>query len=128
MNTFNFHMPGPGHWFDPDQLVIGNFGLSVAQARAQMALWCIWSAPLYMSNDLGAIRREFVEILQNRHLIAINQDKLGVLGLMSRKSDDNQLQAFVKPIEPISARTGCPSFAIVYLNRKSLGNHQKVSV
>ena len=29
-------------------LIIGNFGLSVDQAKAQMALWCIMAAPLMM--------------------------------------------------------------------------------
>uniref|UniRef100_A0A6G1S877 Alpha-galactosidase n=1 Tax=Aceria tosichella TaxID=561515 RepID=A0A6G1S877_9ACAR len=116
---------GPGHWFDPDQLVIGNFGLSVGQARAQMALWCVWSAPLYMSNDLRNIRPEFVRILQNEHLIAMDQDKLGVFGLMVKQTEDGLMQAWVKPILPV--RNKCPSFAIVVLNRATLGNKRKVS-
>ncbi|CAF1144803.1 unnamed protein product, partial [Adineta steineri] len=45
-----FH--GPGHWNDPDMLVIGNFGLSPAQSRAQMAIWSIMAAPLILSVDL----------------------------------------------------------------------------
>lgn len=57
---------GPGHWNDPDMLIIGNFGLSIVQAQVQMALWAILAAPLIMSNDLTAIRPEFSEILQNR--------------------------------------------------------------
>lgn len=90
-----FH--GPGHWNDPDmvisscffnflnfhvifQIIIGNPGLTADQARVQMALWCIWSAPLLMSNDLRDIRPEFREILLNRKLIQINQDPLGVMG------------------------------------------------
>lgn len=91
-----------------------------------MAIWCIWAAPLYMSNDLRAIGAPFVEVLQNRRLIGVNQDPLGVLGLMVRQSDDGLHQAFVKPIEPV--RAGCPSFAVVYLNRNTLGNKQKVSM
>lgn len=57
---------GPGHWNDPDMLLIGNYGLSIAQAQAQMAIWAILAAPLIMSNDLDAVRPEFKEILQNR--------------------------------------------------------------
>ena len=41
------------------QLIIGNFGLSLDQARVQMALWAIFAAPLIMSNDLRTIRPEF---------------------------------------------------------------------
>lgn len=57
---------GPGHWNDPDMLLIGNFGISLEQSRAQMALWAILAAPLLMSNDLDNIRPEFQEILLNR--------------------------------------------------------------
>lgn len=57
---------GPGHWNDPDMLVIGNFGLTVDQSKAQMAVWAILAAPLIMSNDLNTVNDEFKEILQNR--------------------------------------------------------------
>ncbi len=45
-----------------------------------MALWAIWSAPLLMSNDLRQIGQQYKEILQNKHIIDVNQDKLGILG------------------------------------------------
>lgn len=57
---------GPGHWNDPDMLIIGNYGLSVDQSKAQMAIWAILAAPLIMSNDLKFLRPEFKEILLNR--------------------------------------------------------------
>lgn len=78
---------GPGHWNDPDMLVIGNFGLSYDQSKAQMALWSILAAPLLMSTDLKNIRPEFREILINRHVIAIDQDKLGIQGKHVRSKD-----------------------------------------
>ncbi|NP_001040191.1 alpha-N-acetylgalactosaminidase precursor [Bombyx mori] len=72
---------GPGHWNDPDMLLIGNFGLSVDQAKVQMAVWAILAAPLLISTDLATIRPEFKQILLNRDIIAVNQDKLGKQGL-----------------------------------------------
>jgi hypothetical protein len=60
------------------QLIIGNYGLSLDQARAQMGMWCMLAAPLIMSADLRAIRPEFREILLNREAIKIDQDPLGV--------------------------------------------------
>ena len=30
---------GPGSWNDPDMLIIGNYGLSYGQSKAQMAIW-----------------------------------------------------------------------------------------
>ncbi|EHB11273.1 Alpha-N-acetylgalactosaminidase [Heterocephalus glaber] len=71
---------GPGHWNDPDMLIIGNFGLSFEQARAQMALWTVLAAPLFMSTDLRTISPQNMDILQNPLIIKINQDPLGIQG------------------------------------------------
>ncbi|KAH0616832.1 hypothetical protein JD844_028250 [Phrynosoma platyrhinos] len=71
---------GPGHWNDPDMLIIGNFGLSYEQSRSQMALWTIMAAPLFMSTDLRVICKHTKEILQNKLMIKINQDPLGIQG------------------------------------------------
>lgn len=83
---------GPGHWNDPDMLLIGNFGLTIEQSKHQMAIWAILAAPLLMSTDLKNIRPEFREILINRHVIAVNQDPLGIQGLRIR----NERQIEVK--------------------------------
>lgn len=79
--TFQPHA-GAGNWNDPDMLLIGNFGLSVDQSKMQMALWAILAAPLLMSTDLRNIRPEFAEILLNKRIIAVNQDALGIQGLL----------------------------------------------
>lgn len=62
------------------QVSIGNPGLSVEQAKAQFAMWAIWSALLLMSNDLRFIAPAFKEILLNEKVIAINQDPMGIMG------------------------------------------------
>ncbi|KAK0131604.1 Alpha-N-acetylgalactosaminidase [Merluccius polli] len=86
INWFSTHQDdlqpaaGPGGWNDPDMLIIGNFGLSVEQARTQMALWAIMAAPLIMSNDLRSLSNDARAILQNRAAIAINQDPRGIQG------------------------------------------------
>ena len=54
---------GPGHFNDPDMLIIGNFGLSYEQSKAQMALWSIMAAPLLMGNDLRNLDPKLKEIL-----------------------------------------------------------------
>nr|XP_049701010.1 alpha-N-acetylgalactosaminidase [Helicoverpa armigera] len=72
---------GPGHWNDPDMLVVGNSGLTVDQAQVQMAVWSILAAPLMMSVDLAQIDPAFKQILLNRDVIAVSQDKLGKQGL-----------------------------------------------
>lgn len=45
-----------------------------------MAIWAILAAPLLMSNKLTHVRPEFKEILQNKEVIKINQDTLGIQG------------------------------------------------
>ena len=105
--------------------MVGNFGLSFAQASAQMAIWSIWAAPLFMGNDLRSLEPRAASLLKNERLIGVNQDELGVFGLMVGQSADGLEQAFVKPVLP--ATNLCPSFALVYLNRRSWGKRSKVS-
>ena len=62
------------------QVVIGNFGLSHDQERVQMALYAILASPMFVSADLRHIRNSSKAILQNKHVIGINQDKLGKQG------------------------------------------------
>jgi len=106
---------GPGAWHDPDQLLAGNDGISVDQAKLQMALWAIWSAPLLISTDLRKISKEFKEILQNKAVIAIDQDPLGIMGRMVNKT--GPISVYVKPITPVDKATGDRSYAIAFMNR-----------
>ena len=64
----------------PSQLVIGNFGLSVDQAKTQMAIWSILAAPLFISADLRTLDSQFKKILLNKEVIAVNQDEFGRMG------------------------------------------------
>eukprot|EP00192_Tetraselmis_astigmatica_P006320 CAMPEP_0117659076 /NCGR_PEP_ID=MMETSP0804-20121206/6232_1 /TAXON_ID=1074897 /ORGANISM="Tetraselmis astigmatica, Strain CCMP880" /LENGTH=446 /DNA_ID=CAMNT_0005465695 /DNA_START=119 /DNA_END=1458 /DNA_ORIENTATION=+ len=72
---------GPGVWNDPDMLIIGNPGITAAHARAQMAMWSIFAAPLLMSNDLRDISADARHVLLNKEVIDINQDPAGRQGV-----------------------------------------------
>lgn len=102
---------GPGRWNDPDMLIIGNFGLSLDQSRAQMALWAILAAPLIMSNNLRDLDNAARAILQNREVISINQDPLGIQGrrLLKEKS---AIEVFWRPLVDSDS-------ALVFLSRRS---------
>ncbi|XP_055993494.1 alpha-N-acetylgalactosaminidase [Sorex fumeus] len=102
---------GPGHWNDPDMLLIGNFGLSFEQARAQMALWTILAAPLFMSTDLRTISPQNVDILQNALMIKINQDPRGIQGRRIIQDPDH-IEVFLRPLVN---RT----FAVVFFSRRT---------
>lgn len=71
---------GPGHFNDPDMLIIGNFGLSYTQSKAQMGLWSIMAAPLLMGNDLRNLDPKMKAILLAKEVIAVDQDPLGKQG------------------------------------------------
>ncbi|XP_053262604.1 alpha-N-acetylgalactosaminidase [Podarcis raffonei] len=88
---------GPSHWNDPDMLIIGNFGLSYEQSCSQMALWTVMAAPLFMSTDLRTISEQAREILQNKLMIKINQDPLGIQGrrILQEKS---RIEVFLRPL------------------------------
>lgn len=75
----------------------GNPELTVDQAKAQMAVWAIWSAPLVMSNDLRQIPMSHREILLNKGVIAVDQDPLGIYGRMVKNvSKEYFLLSFLK--------------------------------
>ncbi|CAD5112881.1 DgyrCDS2092 [Dimorphilus gyrociliatus] len=104
------NITGPGKWNDPDQLVIGNFGLSFNQEKLQMALWCIVSAPLYISADVRQMNKASRDILLNKLAISINQDPLGKMGYQIRV--DGQVRVWRKEISPV----GSYALAITYEN------------
>ena len=70
------------------QLIIGNFGLSYEQSKTQMAMWAIFAAPLLMSVDLRTLKPDYKAILQNRKIIQVNQDILGIQGRRIYKVSD----------------------------------------
>lgn len=45
-----------------------------------MAIWAVLAAPLLMSNKLTEVQPQFKEILQNKEVIKVNQDNLGIQG------------------------------------------------
>jgi alpha-galactosidase len=81
----------PGHWNDPDMLEIGNGGMSETEYRTHMSLWSMLAAPLLAGNDLRAVPPGVLEILTNREVIAIDQDKDGAQGKRVQKDGDREI-------------------------------------
>jgi alpha-galactosidase len=69
----------PGNWNDPDFIIAGAPGLTADEARSQMTLWSMMSAPLILSSDLTLLTQspEMAAIVGNSEVIAIDQDALG---------------------------------------------------
>ncbi|XP_037871308.1 alpha-N-acetylgalactosaminidase isoform X1 [Bombyx mori] len=116
---------GPGHWNDPDMLIVGNFGLSYEQSKTQFALWAILAAPLLMSVDLRTIRPEYKAILQNRKIIEVDQDPLGIQGRRIYKH--RGIEIWSRPILPIQ-QGQFYSYAVAFVNRRTDGTPSDVAV
>jgi hypothetical protein len=70
----------PGHYNDPDMLIVGMPSFTLAQNRTHMALWAIASAPLLAGNNLMTMSSDTKGVLTNSEVIAINQDSLAKQG------------------------------------------------
>nr|WNH96177.1 His-tagged human alpha-galactosidase A D7 [synthetic construct] len=110
---------GPGGWNDPDMLVIGNFGLSWNQQVTQMALWAIMAAPLFMSNDLRHISPQAKALLQDKDVIAINQDPLGKQGYQLRQGDN--FEVWERPLSGLA-------WAVAMINRQEIGGPRSYTI
>jgi len=86
----------PGHWNDPDMLEIGNGGMTEMEYKTHMSLWSILAAPLIAGNDLRNMTPAIHDILTNREVIAIDQDKEGKQGTRRWKSGDQEV--WVRPL------------------------------
>jgi len=81
----------PGHWNDPDMLEIGNGGMTDTEYRTHMSLWSMLAAPLIAGNDVRDMTPAIREILLNREVIAIDQDKLGKQATKAVTAGDQEI-------------------------------------
>ncbi|BFZ14880.1 hypothetical protein BsWGS_17919 [Bradybaena similaris] len=105
---------GPGGWNDPDELVLGDYGLSYYQQKAQFGMWALFAAPLLMSLDLRNVDPTIKQLLLNKNIIAINQDPLGNQAVRLFEVPGS-VSVWIKKL----ARPG--SFAVGILNKDNQG-------
>ena len=81
-----FPYAGPGHWNDPDMLVVGQVGwgkglrdsrLTADEQYSHVSLWALLSSPLLIGCDLASIDKFTLNLLCNNEVISVNQDPLG---------------------------------------------------
>ena len=76
---------GPGHWNDPDMLVVGKVGwgephetpLTADEQYSHISLWCLLSAPLLLGCNMEHLTPFTIALLSNDEVLAVNQDALG---------------------------------------------------
>ena len=98
---------GPGHWNDPDMLEVGN-GMVVNEDRAHFTMWNMLAAPLITGNDIRKMSPATRDILTNKEVLAVNQDKMGVQGF--RFATKDSVETWVKPLAD-------GKWAVTFLNR-----------
>jgi alpha-galactosidase len=96
LQTDREKVAGPGHWNDPDMLEIGNGGMTNDEYKTHMSLWSILASPLLAGNDIRDMKPEVADILMNKEVIAVDQDKLGKQG--RRVAKDGDKEVWTKPL------------------------------
>lgn len=116
---------GPGHWNDPDMLVVGYIGwgpdlrpttLTASEQYSHVSLWCLLAAPLLIGCDLERLDAFTLSLLTNDEVIAINQDALGRQA--QRVATMGAIDVYVKELEDGGKAVG-------FFNRDS--NEQSVT-
>jgi alpha-galactosidase len=113
------HAPyaGPGHWNDPDMLVVGKVGwgpklhptkLTPNEQYTHITLWSLLSAPLLIGCDMTQMDPFTFGLLSNDEVIAVNQDPLGKQATMVWKSPDagGAVEAWARPLSDGSTAVG----------------------
>ncbi|NLD61539.1 alpha-galactosidase [Candidatus Sumerlaeota bacterium] len=109
---------GPGHWNDPDMLVIGPLGwgtvrpsrLTPSEQYTHFTLWSMLCSPLLLGCDLSQLDDFTLNIFCNHEVLEVNQDPLGNQAKMimttSYKSDGAALELWSKSMEDGSTVVG----------------------
>ena len=104
---------GPGHFNDPDMLVIGKVGwgpqlhdtrLSPNEQYTHISLWCLLASPLLIGCDMTQLDEFTLNLLTNDEVIEVNQDPLGRQA--GRIALDGKLEVWAKDMEDGSKAVG----------------------
>ena len=71
-------------------LEIGNGGLTEAEEKSVMTLWCAAKSPLLLGNNLTAMTAQTLAIVGNTALLEVNQDPLGMAARRIDSTDTQQ--------------------------------------
>lgn len=115
MWNYDYNLPlarfqKPGNWNDADFIIGGDNGMTLAETRSQLALWSMMSAPLILSSSLENLSPAAIAILGNRAVLSVDQDSLGRMATLIRRSASMDL--LFKPLED-------GEYAVAALNRSS---------
>jgi alpha-galactosidase len=103
----------PGHWNDPDMLVIGKVGwgprlrdsrLTPNEQYVHITLWTLLASPLLLGNDMTQMDEFELNLVTNDEVLAVHQDPLGKTA--DRVSRVNELEVWARPLADGSLAVG----------------------
>ncbi|MCR4396383.1 MAG: alpha-galactosidase, partial [Candidatus Saccharicenans sp.] len=104
---------GPGHWNDPDMLVVGKVGwgpelrpsrLTPDEQYTHISLWCLLAAPLLIGCPIEQLDDFTLGLLANTEVLEVNQDPLGRQA--DRVVDGDDYQVWARELEDSSRAVG----------------------
>jgi alpha-galactosidase len=104
---------GPGHFNDPDMLVVGMVGwgpklhpthLSPNEQYTHISLWCLLDSPLLIGCDMTQLDDFTMSLLTNDEVLEVSQDPLGKQA--GRIAKDGDLEVWAKDMEDGSKAVG----------------------
>lgn len=104
---------GPGHWADPDMMILGKvtIGAEMHDTRltsneqySHVSIFSLLSAPMLIGCPVEQLDEFTLNLLTNNEVIEINQDPLGKPARLL--SDENGFQIWMKPMKDGSFAVG----------------------
>jgi alpha-galactosidase len=104
---------GPGHFDDPDMLIVGKVGwgpnlhptrLTANEQYTHISLWCLLCSPLLIGCDMTQFDDFSLGLLTNDEVLEVNQDPLGRQA--SRVSKEGTAEVWTKDMEDGSKAVG----------------------
>ena len=103
---------GPGHFNDPDMLVVGKVGwgrlhptrLTPNEQYTHISLWCLLASPLLIGCDMTQLDDFTLGLLTNDEVLDVNQDPLGRQA--ARVTQNGMLEVWAKDLEDGSKAVG----------------------
>lgn len=133
------YFSGPGHWNDPDMLVVGKVGwgpalhptdLTPNEQYTHISLWALLASPLLIGCDMTQLDDFTLSLLTNCEVLDINQDPLGMQA--GRIYKDESIEIWARNLEDGSKAVGLFNRGMktetITLNRSNLGMNGDLTV
>jgi alpha-galactosidase len=125
-------LQSPGHFNDPDMLILGYVGwgkprptrLTADEQFTHISMWCLLGAPLLLGCDMNKLDAFTLSLLTNDEVLEVDQDVLCKQALCIDKQGD--IEIFAKPLEDGSIAVGLFNRGLTKTN--AIANWEKLGI